>query len=128
MAGGALAGRRHRYRDLRPVHRLVEAEADLGLGIAPTLLARPLLATTTEERGEDVAEVGGEAATTPREAAGAREAASAEAREALLGLLVVRVAIGMPLPGQVPVGLLDLVLRGVLLDAQDLVEVARVRH
>jgi hypothetical protein len=38
------------------VHRLVEAQANLGLQVAAPLLARALLAPA-EERGEDVAEI-----------------------------------------------------------------------
>src|SRR6185369_3720660 len=43
--------------------------------------------------------------------------------EALLGRLVVRVLVRMVLPRELPVGLLDLIRRGVLLDAQHLIEV-----
>src|SRR5262245_5092519 len=152
MAGRALARGRYRDRDLRAVHRLVEAEADLALEVAPALLARPRLAAAAEERGDDVPDIRGEAAAA-RDSARAREASRPEAGEAsprvvllallligedvvrlldllevLLGLFVIRVAIRMPLAGELPVGLLDLVLRGALLDAQDLVEVARRSH
>jgi hypothetical protein len=131
------------------VHRLVEAEANLGLEVAALLDSRALLPAATEERGEDVAEIGSEAAA--REPAGkapGAEAAEAAARvvllallgvrervvglldllEALLGLLVIRVAIRMPLPSELAVGALDLVLRRRPLDAEDLVEVTRLRH
>ena len=43
--------------------------------------------------------------------------------EALLGRLVARVLVRVVLPRELPVGLLDLVRRGVLLDAQHLIEV-----
>src|SRR5439155_26680454 len=45
--------------------------------------------------------------------------------EAGLGLLVAGVAVGVVLPRQLAVGLLDLVLRGGLRDAQDFVVVTR---
>jgi hypothetical protein len=106
------------------VHRLVERETNLGLEVTALLGARSLLSTAAEERGEDVAEVGGEA--TAREAtAAAGKAPGAEPGEAaagvvllallgvrervvglldlleaLLGLLVVRIAVRMPLPRQ----------------------------
>src|SRR5262249_42306809 len=44
--------------------------------------------------------------------------------EALLGGLIARIDVGVELPGQTPVGLLDVGLRGALGDAQDLVELA----
>ena len=47
--------------------------------------------------------------------------------EALLGLLVTRVRVGVILPRELAVGLLDLVLGSLLVDPQDLVEVL-LRH
>src|SRR6266705_3031514 len=47
--------------------------------------------------------------------------------ELLLGVLVVAVAVGMELHGELPVRLLDLGLSGVARDAEDLVVVARHR-
>jgi hypothetical protein len=44
--------------------------------------------------------------------------------ELLLGLGIVRIAVRMVLHGQLAVGLLDLVVRGVAVDAEDFVVVA----
>jgi hypothetical protein len=44
--------------------------------------------------------------------------------EAALGLLVAGIAVGMIFAGQLAVGLLDLVVCGVALDAQDVVVIA----
>src|SRR5262249_38027168 len=82
VAGRALAGRRHRDRDLGAVHRLVEGEADLGLEIAAALLARPRLGTAPGEGGGDVARGGGEAATAPTGKGGRGSAPPAPGRSA----------------------------------------------
>ena len=44
--------------------------------------------------------------------------------ELLLGLWVIRIAVRMELHGQAAVGLLDLVIPGVAVDAEDFVKVA----
>jgi hypothetical protein len=48
--------------------------------------------------------------------------------ELLLRFRVVRIAVGMVLHGQLAVGLLDLVVRGVAIDAEDFVVVALLCH
>src|SRR4029077_15453733 len=61
-AGRAWPGGRYGDGDLSPVHGLVEGEANLGLEVSAAQLARALLlASASEEGGEDVADVGGEA-------------------------------------------------------------------
>ena len=48
--------------------------------------------------------------------------------EALLGRRVVRVAIGVVLAGELAVGTLELLVGGLLVDAEDVVEIARHRR
>src|SRR3954469_14831744 len=126
-------------------HRLRKAERDLGLEVAPRDGLAGGAAAPPEERTEDVADVGGETATRAAEAAGGAEAGEGAARvvlapllrvgqnviglldllEALLGSSVPGVAIGMVLADELAVGLLDVLCRGLAVDAEDLVEVAR---
>ena len=139
--------RRHRDRDLRAVDRLLEADRDLRLEVATALGARarrPAAGTSArlaEEVRQDVAEAA-------RVEAGLAAAAAADVRErvreravvllalvrvaedvvrlrdlleALLGLRVARVLVRVVLARELAVGLLDLVLRGLALDAEHLV-------
>src|SRR4249919_979186 len=147
-AGHAPFGLRHGHLDLRSVHRLVEAEADLGFQVAPASLLRlrPPAPAAAEEVGEDVADVEAARATAERTPAAGRAAEAAEhapARvvllallgvrehvvgalnllEALLRLGVVGVAVGVVSPGELPVRLLDLLVGRPLGDAQNFVEI-----
>ena len=153
VAGGTGSGHRHGDRDLRALHRLVERDVDLGLQVTATLgPVRPAAtrgSTGPEQVGQDVAD--------PPEPAAARagpEGARIEAAEdpaagvvslallrvgqdvvglldlleALLGRLVTGVAVGVVLARELPVGLLDLVRRGLLVDPEDLVRVLDRGH
>src|SRR5690606_35738904 len=146
-----VAGEAQRQR--RPLHRLAERDRGLGLEVlapaglgrtASTAAARP----AAEDATEDVAQVEVGPAHAAGRAATGREAAPelAEQRtllvvllallgiaddpvglgdrlEPLLGLRVPGVGVGMVVTRELAVGLLDLVGRRVLADAEDLVEV-----
>ena len=65
------------------MHRLVEGEANLGLEVPASLLARSLLAPAPEEGGEDVTDIRGEAAAGDAAGTSATgEAAAGEPAEA----------------------------------------------
>jgi hypothetical protein len=147
MTGLAGSFLRDADRHLRALDGLLERQPHLGLEVSPS---RPLgPAPAPEDVGEDVAE-GAEAAAPARrtkrrwveaEAAapehpsgvvllallriGQRRVSLLHLLEALLCLLVARIAVGMKLPCEFPVRLLDLVLRGVLGNSEDVVVVAR---
>src|SRR4051794_30100842 len=156
VAGGACGRQRHGHRHLRALHGLVERDVHLGLEVAAALGPAAHAGTTrtasAEEVGEDVREAAREAAGPAGAAApeGARiEAAEDPAagvialallrvgqdRVGLLHLLeallrggVVRVAVRVVLPGQLAVGLLDLVVGRLLVDAERLVWIPDRRH
>src|SRR5919106_38232 len=141
-------------RHLGALDGLLERELHLGLEIPATSgLGGGLATTAVEDAREDVAEIGREA-TCARAAGGstAERAAAAEPGEhtpgvvllallrvgqrvvgllhlleALLGPRVVLVAVRVVLAGELPIRLLDLVLRGLLRDSEGLVVVV-VRH
>ena len=155
VARRARRGERHRDRDLRSLHGLVEGDVHLGLQVAATLgPVRPAAtrgSTGAEQVGQDVADP-----SEPAEAAaragpeGARIEATEDPAagvvslallrvgedvvglldllEALLGRLVTGVAVGVVLARELPVGLLDLVRRRLLVDPEDLVRVLDRRH
>src|SRR4051794_20248203 len=126
------------------MHRLLEGEVDLGL---ETATARPGGLGPTpapEEAREDVPEVGREPAAgaageapataesrehppgvvvTPLLRIGERVVRGLHLLEALLGLLVTWVPVGVVLPGQLAVRLLDLVGAGLAPDAENGVEI-----
>ena len=160
VAGRAQRLRGDRERDLRAGDRLLEGDRYLCLEVLSALGTGfgPRAATArrpSEEVGEDVAHAGGvlevEVPKAPEPAAGAgvRERAAAavvllallgvrehvvglgDLLEARLGLLVVGVAVGVVLARELAVGLLDLLGRRLLLDAERRVVVAggpRGRH
>src|SRR5204863_576196 len=132
---------RERDRDLG-----LEVAAALLARAARTSSARPAGTPAAEQVGQDVAEAADvEPEAGALAAGGAATAAHAEHRatvvllalvrvahdvvggldllEALLGLGVVGVAVRVVLPGELAVGLLDLLGRGLLVDPEDLVRV-----
>ena len=141
--------RRHRDRDLRAVDRLLERDRDLGLEVAAALGARARRRAATartaaglaEQVGDDVAEAAGVEARLPAAAApDVRERVGERAvvllallrvaedvvclrdrLEALLGLRVTRVLVGVVLARELAVRLLDLVLARLAADAEHLV-------
>ena len=145
-------------RHLRALDGLREGDLRLDLEIAALLRARApreprpaaagrAAAAAVEEVREDVAEPARVEAAEAAAAGGAPgrpEAAPVvglallgireqvvgllDLLEALLGLLVVRVAVGVVLADQLAVGLLDLVGRRRPLDSQDLVGIALLGH
>src|SRR5829696_6049836 len=158
MAGRAGRRERDGHRHLRALHRLLERDVDLGLEVAaalgPRRTARAAPTAGAEEIGQDVAEASEAAAAAPgpeaTATAAAREAAAEDAApgvvllaligvrqdrvgglhllEALLGVLVAVVRVRVILARQLAVGLLDLVVRGLLVDAERLVRVLHRRH
>ena len=148
MTRGARCRQRHGDRDLRTLHRLVERDVHLGLQVAAALgpVGRaPADPAGAEEVGEDVpdpaeaAKAAGAAAGPERARIEAAEDPAAgvvalallgvgqnvvgllDLLEALLGRLVALVAVRVVLPRELPVGLLDLVRRGLLVDPEDVV-------
>ena len=142
------AGRRHGNgdRDLAALHRLLEGQADLGLEVAPALGLRTRLAASPHGPAEQVGQDVAEAAEAAAELAGVEALAAGEddaalvvllalvgiadyvvggldLLEALLGGVVVRVAVGVVLARELAVGLLDVLLRGLLVYAECLVGV-----
>jgi hypothetical protein len=123
----------------------------VGLQVAPSLRPRCTSGrSATEEVREDVAKAAEAASPAAREA-GAREAAAAEeaaarvVRLALLGIgqdrvgrldlleallrsLVALVRVRVVLPGELAVGLLDLLVGGLLVDAERPVWIRHRRH
>ena len=156
-AAAGRAGRRDRHGDrhLRALHRLVERNVDLGLEVAAAL--RPV-ARAPPGAGRAGAEQVGEDVPDPAEAAESGCARPERARveaaedpatrvvllallgvgqdrvglldllEPLLGALVALVAVGVVLARELAVGLLDLVLGGLLVDAEDLVGILDGGH
>src|SRR5439155_23476147 len=148
-AGRGVEGDRHLVGLLRgrrgPATGAARAPAAVGAEAAKPAEAAELAEDFLELRGIDLGAAAGAAAPVESGAAG-RLAGADEAEavvllafllvaedvvgvldflEAGLGLLVARVAVGVVLPRQLAVGLLDLVLRGGLGDAQDFVVVTR---
>src|SRR6185295_3923875 len=146
LSPAAVAGRtgrllRDRDDDLDPLHRLLERQPRLGLQVPPAngrLVAAP---ATSEEGGEDVAQVRGEASAAKAPRSEAREHAAGvvllallgvgqrvvgllNLLEALLGFLVALVSIGVVLTRQLAVGTLDLVRGCVPRDPKHRVQVA----
>src|SRR3954471_17631037 len=157
VARAAALGRRDDDRNLGAVDRLGERDLRLDLEVAAGLgpwaappapaatAARPA-ALAAEQVGQDVAEA---ARVEAAEAAALTAAGRAEAApvvglalvgiaqqvvglldllEALLGLLVVRVAVGVVLTDQLAMGLLDLVGRRRALDSEHLVGITLLGH
>ena len=152
VAGRAALRGRDGERDLRALDRLLEGDRDLGLEVAAALGAgaaragaprAAAAAAAAEEVGEDVARsepASKPPAPPPPGPPPANDAAAVvllalvgvaedvvgrrDLLEALLGLLVARVAVRVVLARELAVGLLDLVRRRLLVDAEDLVEVA----
>ena len=154
-AGGTRRRQRHRHRDLGALHRLLERDVDLGLQVAAALgpgrAAASAPAGVAEQVGEDVAEAAAEAAggSAGAERAGIEAAAEDPAAgvvrlallrvgqdrvrllhllEALLGVRVVLVAIRVVLPSELAVRLLDLLVGGLLVDAERLVRIVDGGH
>src|SRR5215210_799846 len=154
LGAGAATGRawsrkRHAHGDLAALHSLLERHVHVGLQVAPSLRPRRTPGgRAPEEVRDDVAEAT-EAATGACPAA-AWEAAAEEAAagvvllallrvgqdrvralhllEALLRRLVALVRVRVVLAGKLAVGLLDLVVRGLLVDAERPVGVGHRRH
>src|SRR5688500_6346322 len=149
---GAGAGARLAALQARDLHLrleagrgLLERDLQLVLEVLPAHRARAAAAASAAGAGEEVVEdVFEQRAEPTREAAaGGRARCGAEAvvvralvgigedrvglaelLEALLGLLVTGILVGMELHGQLPVGLLQLGVAGTLVDAENLVIVA----
>src|SRR5687767_802626 len=124
---------------------LLERDLQLVLEVLPAHRARAAAAASAAGAGEEVVEDVFEQRAEPtlEAAAGGRARCGAEAvvvralvgigenrvglaelLEALLGLLVTGILVGMELHGQLPVGLLQLGVAGTLVDAENLVIVA----
>ena len=142
VAGRAALELRDRDRDLGPVHRLVEGQPHLGLqvGAADGCAAAPCRGRRRWRRCRRCRRLNPPAAAERAPAAEAREHAAGvvllallgvrervvgllDRLEAVLGLRVVGVAVGMVLAGQLAVGLLDLLRGGVPGDPEHVVEV-----
>src|SRR6266508_4620845 len=146
-AAALAAGGLRLDRDLRldSAQRILERQAHLHLEIRPSAGTLPLRATSEDvtqpaEAAEEVADVteveidsgaAGEAPAVPRAervvllalvGVGEDVVGGLDLLEPLLGLLVARVLVGVVLADELAVGLLDLVLRRGLRDAEGVVE------